>query len=224
MYMNMTRKCIVIWSFCILILVLLITVIAFKVNIITLGKRVILDDGDINISSYYAEYDATVISNKNTNTYLVKEWYKEGVGSKIEYFDYMDNIVTVINTPLGLYIGNNGNKSDMLNENVYERENVLSLATYLNIFNGDITCSCKKSVYKKNEEINLIYSVCNKDNCMQSNNLKHMGITNFDLNIKDNIPITYTVYTENKKEYACVVYSKFDVNILLEDEIFNISK
>lgn len=224
MYLNIKRKTFVIWSICLLFLCIGIILISSKIDEISFGKKIVLNENTLNLSSYYAEYDVTVISNKNTNTYSVKEWYKENLGSKIEYLDYMENIVSVVTNPTSLYISNNGNKASILTDNIYTLENVLSLATYINIFNKDITCGCTKDVYQKDSEINIIYSVCGKENCMQSVNLKHMAVTSFELNIKDNVPITYTVYTENKKEYVCIVYNKFETNIVIDDNIFSISK
>ena len=155
---------------------------------------------------------------------MVKEWYKEGIGAKLEYLDYMENIVSLISTPSLIYITNSGNKASLITDNTYSFGNMLSLATYIDIFNKEPICSCTKSVYDKNGEIACIYSFCNKDNCMQNERLKYMGITSIEMNIKDNKVVTATVYTENKKEYICIVYNKFETNILIEDNVFNINK
>jgi len=224
MYVNIKKKSIIIWSFCLLILVIIIAFLYIKIDNVKFGKKIILDSNVLNISSFYAEYDATVISNKNINTYFVKEWYKEGVGGKIEYLDYMGNIVSIISTPSYIYINNSNNKANISTNNIYIEDNVLSLSTYINVFNKNITCACSKNIYEKDGEINIIYDVCNKEDCMQSSSIKHMDVDLFELNIKANIPITYTVYTGNKKEYACIVYNKFEVNTLIDDNIFSISK
>ena len=219
MYLNITKRFVVVWSSILIVFTCMVVFVVFKTNEITYGKN-ILDDGVLNISSYYAEYEMTVVSNKNINTYFMKEWYKKGVGGRLEYLDYMGNTTRVISNKTSCYMSNSNNKAEMIVDN-RGSENFLILATYSNIFNKNITCSCVRNIYEKDNETNVIYSVCNKENCMQSDGLKRMGITGFELNIKDNIPISYMVYMENKKEYACIVYNKFNVNTQILDEMFN---
>lgn len=224
MYINLKGKHILIWSIILILIILSIVFLSLKTNEITYGKKLIIEDNMINITNYYAEYDTTVVSNKNINTYSVKEWYKEGVGSRIEYLDYIGNVITVITNLNDCYISNAGNKAYILTENIYGTNNVLSLATYINIFNKEITCDCIKNIYEKEGKINLVFDVCNKENCMQNVGIKRLGITSFELIVTDNIPTIYTVYTGNKKEYASIVYNKFDTNMSVEDGVFSVSK
>lgn len=224
MYINIRRRHIVIWT---IVIIFLAGMIFFLVNItnkITNGKKIIVDKRNLNISSYFAEYDLTVISNKNKNTYFIKEWYKENVGSRIDYLDYMKNTVSIINTHSSCYISNSGNKAYNLTENTYDPENVISLATFINILKMDIGCSCSRNLYDKNGKITISYEICNKENCMQSDELKHMGITTMELLLEENKPSIYTIYTGNKQEYACIVYNKFGTNIFIDDNIFNVHR
>lgn len=224
MYISLKYKFVIAWTFILLLGICIIVMLTFKINKLTYGKKLILDDNIINITTYYTEYDVTVVSNKNVNTYFVKEWYKENIGSRIEYLDYMKNVVSVITTSSECYISNAANKAYILTKNIYGINNILSLATYINIFNSNITCNCSKNIYRKNEEINIVFNVCNKDNCILSEHIRHLGVTSFELMVIYNMPTIYTIYTGNKKEYASIVYNKFDTNILIEDSIFDIGK
>lgn len=223
MYININKKSIIIWSMCLFILVIIIIYFSFMINKIKYGNKIVLENNKINLTNYYTEYDVTVVSNKNINTYFVKEWYKEGVGIKSEYLDYTGNTYTVINTPTAINISSTNNKAQILIYNTYEKDNVLSLTTYINIFNKDIICNCTKNIYEKTGEINIHYSICGNEKCMQTKGIKEMGITGFELNVKGNTPITYMVYTGNEQPYASILYSKFESNIVIDDGLFKIT-
>ena len=66
MYLNVKRKHLYIFCF-LLLLILLIILLALKTNKTIYGKKILIE-GEFNISTYFAEYEMTVISNKNTNT------------------------------------------------------------------------------------------------------------------------------------------------------------
>lgn len=223
MYLNIKRKYLYIWGIILLFMILFILFLIVKINETINGKK-ILTNGKINISSYYAEYEMTVISNKNTNTYTIKEWFNENIGNRFEYLDYMKNNIFVTTLKDSVYIVNDGNKANIITDKNNAKYNVLSLSTFFDIFNKDITCSCAKSIYDKEGEIHIIYNICDKENCNQDESIIHLGITELKLDIKDNVPITYTLYTGTKKEYACILYNRFETNILIEDNVFYINK
>ena len=227
MYINLGRKQIFVWTLVLVILICVSICLALVTNKIEHGKKLVFRDNTLNISSYYAEYEATVISNKNTNTYFVKEWYKEGSGSRVEYLDSMKNTVTIVTTKEDVYISSKNNKLNFKTKNVYGTENILSLATYIDIFNESYNshiCGCAKNVYEKNGKISCVFDICSKEGCLQSDGIKHMGVTRFELEICDGVPSIYTVYTKNKNKYICIIYNKFESNIKIDESVFSINK
>lgn len=224
MYINLGRKQFFVWTVVLVILICVSIFLMIVTNKIEHGKKLVIDKNTLNISSYYAEYEATVISNKNTNTYFVKEWHKEGSGSRVEYLDAMKNTVTIVTTKEEVYISSETNKLDFKTKNLYGKENILSLATYIDVFNKEYTCGCTKNVYEKDGKINCVFDICSKEGCMQSEGIKHMGVTRFELEICNNLPSIYTVYTQNKNKYVCIVYNKFESNINIDESVFSINK
>ena len=130
----------------------------------------------------------------------------------------------LVNIPDILTITNDGNKANIVTNAVNGTNNILLLSSFFDLFNKEITCNCTKNIYEKDKEINIIYTICNKENCNQDEGLKRLGVTELKLDIKDDIPITYTIYTKDKKEYACIFFNKFYTNIEIDNNIFNISK
>ena len=126
MYINLGRKQFFVWTVVLVILICVSIFLMIVTNKIEHGKTLVARDNTLNISSYYAEYEATVISNKNTNTYFVKEWHKEGSGSRVEYLDAMKNTVTIVTTNEEVYISSETNKLDFKTKNLYGKENILS--------------------------------------------------------------------------------------------------
>ena len=118
MYINLGRKQFFVWTVVLVILICVSIFLMITTNKIKHGKKLVIDKNTLNISSYYAEYEATVISNKNTNTYFVKEWYKEGSGSRVEYLDSMKNAVTIVTTKEDVYISSENNKLDFKTKNL----------------------------------------------------------------------------------------------------------
>lgn len=224
MYINISRKRFFVWMLVLVILICVSIFLVFLTNKLEYGKKLVFDENALNISSYYTEYEATVISNKNINTYFIKEWYKEGSGNKIEYSDAMKNTVTIITNKGDVHIFSEKNKLDFKTHNIYSKENVLSLSTYIDLFNKAYMCSCAKNVYENDNKINCVLDLCNKEECMQSDEIKHIGITKFELEIVNNVPNIFTVYTKNKNKYICIVYNKFESNVNIDETIFSINK
>lgn len=214
--MVINKKVLIIWSIIIILFILVILIGVIYLN--NLNGRKITDIEDI--LSYSLEYDMTVVSNKNINTYFVKEWYKESVGNKFEYLDYMKNTVSITLNKDDCLIKNSKNKAYILTNNIYESENVSSLSFFLNSYK--YKCNCKKYGVNKNEENRYVIEISNKDSCNLKDVLESIKIDKLELVLKDNIPITYTVYSGGR-EYISIVYRKQDLNCNIDESVFSIT-
>lgn len=223
----------------IIIIVIILAVISSKLEKKMFGEKIdnIIEyfyDGKVNIfdlTSYYIEYDATVVSNKNVNTYSFKEWYKDEDKYRFEFLDYEKNIVTIISNNNDIYIKNSNQKNYMvIKEYINDTHNLMSLKTFINIYNKVNTqkhsCDCNvKSYEKKGEVIITISGSCNYSSCEICNITNSLG-KNIELQLvidkRTGVPKTYTVYDVNKKEKICIVYNRVEINIQNDDELFKI--
>lgn len=214
MFINLSKK-----NYIILMLILIgiigcVIGVIFKDNLFDLNTVENIQD----VLSYYAEYDMTVISNKNINTYFVKEWYVKNIGSKFEYLDYMKNRITIIVKQNKCYIKNSGNKAYLITKNLYNNKNVASLSFFIDMYNTK--CECKKnSVIRKDKKIYTIkpYSNCN---CYINSLSQDLNINMFELITKSS-PITYIIYSK-EKEYMSILYRNVEINKKINVSEFNI--
>lgn len=206
-------KIIVIVLITIIIFAGIITTILLKTDKVINGTKIKFDVTNLDIPRYYAKYDMTIISNKNINTYSVSEWYEKGVQTKLEYYDYMKNTVTILLKDNTCYITNSGNAANLTVNNIANNKNVSSFSTFMYVFNLiDSSCNCKKSSYEKEDKISLMVDVCTLENCKIKEVFKEQKMSKLELVIKDNIPLNYIVYDENKNEYISIVYNIFEIN------------
>lgn len=213
--MVINKRVLVIWT--ILILLFCIGIILEVIHLTNLKGNV----ADIqSISSYYLEYDMTVISNKNINTYFVKEWYKENIGSKFEYLDYMKNTFSIVLNKDSCYIKNSGNKAYILTQNIYENENISSLSYFMKMWKD--SCNCKKEGTNKNDENRYVIKATNNDNCNLKEVLDNLKVDKLELVLKENKLLTYTIYSSGE-EYISIVYRKQELNCNIDDSAFSIT-
>ena len=103
-----------------IILSIIIYTLAAKTNILRgtiiqdIIGRVGTKDSIFNMNDYYAEYEVTIVSNKNTNTYSMKEWYKKEAGNKIEYLDSDGSKVNIITKKDKVSIKNENQKNTLI--------------------------------------------------------------------------------------------------------------
>lgn len=169
---------------------------------------------DLRFEKYYTVYDMTVISNKNVHTYNVKEWHKEGVITKLEYLDYMKNIVTITLQNGMCNISNNGNTAKLVINNMADNKNIASLSTFGYLYNTDCSsCGCSKTKHVKDDE--TIIRVFFKEGCSCgcSKMADEISVSSLELILVNNIPKNYTIYDKNKKEHISIVYNVFETNI-----------
>lgn len=156
----------------------------------------------------------TVISNKNVNTYNVKEWHKEEKLTKLEYLDYMRDIVTITLQGPTCSISNSGNTAKLMINNMHNNKNIASLSTfgYLYRLTCDL-CKCEKTQYVKGNEIIVTINLKENCSCSCSKMAEELGVSKLELILLDNMPKNYTVYDKNKKEYISIVYNVYEENI-----------
>lgn len=189
--------------------------------------RIGTKDNIFDMDDYYAEYEVTIVSNKNTNTYIMKEWYKKDVGIKQEYLDSERSKVNIINTKNSLVIKNENQKNILtLDPYLASYTNVLSISTFLDIYNKSVeksTCFSANS-YEKVNNINMIIdNICKMKencNCEYKNIVKNVSKIELKLDKNSGLPLTYIVYDNDKKECISIVYNKFDINQNIKDSTF----
>lgn len=193
---------------------ILVFSVVIMVNIINKTKNGVLNKNklDLTFLNYYTNYDMTVISNKNINTYNVKEWHKEGIVTKLEYLDYMKNKVTITLQKGTCNISNSGNIAKLVINNMHDNRNISSLSTFGYLYNIMQDCCCSKTQYDKNGEIKVTITI--KDGCLCGCNKisKELGIYELELILIEGKPKNYTIYDKNKKEYISIVYNVFEKN------------
>lgn len=218
MVLNVGKKGLIIWTILIVIAVVCIVTLTCYLNFSINGKK-ITKENIHEIKFYQTIYDMTVVSNKNINTYFVKEWYKENVGNKFEYLDYMKNTFAVILNKDSCYIKNSGNKAYFVTQNIYGNKNISSMSFFLRMYNTK--CNCKKEAYSKNNEDRYIIQVSKEDSCILKDILDKLKVDKLELVVKDGLPLTYTIYSSGI-EYISIVYRSVDVNTVIDDSIFNV--
>lgn len=166
---------------------------------------------DLNFVEYYTQYDMTVISNKNINTYNVKEWHKEDVMTKMEYLDYTKNVVTITLQNDECSISNSGNVAKLVINNMTNNKNIASLSTFGYLYNLNCdSCKCDKTQHIKDNEIIVAINFKNGCHCGCCKIVEDIGISKLELIFVDGMPKNYTIYDKNKKEYISIVYNTFD--------------
>jgi len=217
----------------VIILSIIIYTLAMKTNILRgtpigdiIGK-IGKDNNVLNMTSYYAEFEITVKSNKNVNTYVMKEWYKKDVGTKQEYLDSNNDKVTILTLNNKTIIQNENQKNVMvLDENITKYTNLLSINTFLNIYQKykEQECCFDANSYEKVNDINMILdNVCKMGescDCDENEVVKHVSKIELKIDKNTGKPLTYIVYDNDKKECISIVYNKFDINADIKESSF----
>ena len=240
------KRKIVVRVFCIICILLIIFISIFtikKVGNIKEGNIIsnimeklglISNDNVFNMKSYSLIYEMTICSNKNINTYEISECFKEGIGTKFELLDSEKRraIILVNNRQLTIY-----NESQ---KNVFKLEeysstfsNLMSVKTFTQMYKniqdnyGGKCCCFKVETFEKGNNIKLVVqnSIDEKVQCECSYRYLTENVSRAELyiNKKTGIPESYMVKDNNNKPYISIVYSKFDINANLKDDVFKIN-
>jgi len=166
---------------------------------------------DLAFNEYYVQADMTVISNKNINTYAVKEWHKEDY-TKLEYLDYMKNKVSITLNDNNCTIQNSGNTAKLVVNNMVDNKNITSLNTFGSMYNNhSYNCECERQKHIKDKE--TIITIILNENCKCSCNcnkiVQDMKIKTLKLILVDGVPKNYIILDKNKKEYISIIYNVF---------------
>lgn len=224
--------------FCLVSTIIVLSIVVYTLSMkLNISRGTIIKDiigkmngksNVLNMQTYYAEFEMTVISNKNTNTYIMKEWYKNDVGSKVEYTDSSGSKVNIITLKDRAIIQNENQKNKLLiTPYVIKYTNLLNLSTFIKIYNNNLKESCcfTANSYEKLENINMILdNTCKMgDNCTCEVHelVKNVSKMELKLDRKTGMPLTYIVYDNDKKESISIVYTRFDMNCKIEDNIFS---
>ena len=188
-----------------------------------------------NATSYYAEYEVTVFSNKNQNTYNLREWYykkDDEYRFKIETIGDGNNF-SYFGTNNTLNISANGQINSMnLSNFETKRLNVMSISTFIELYKFiddkisnqtyEYEKCCKieerdidgKKIYTVdiNKNIDQKCAICKTYSDILISGMK---ITKFELILDKNTltPIQYIIYTEDGKSFMDIIYHNFDVNV-----------
>ena len=234
MFLNISLKAILKnkWVLIVLASILIISsALMFAISErIILGKKMNKNTANLfEINSYYSEYELTVLSNKNVNTYIIKEWYKEG-RQKTQCVISTNNIMEIINNGNSVYISNSNEMSKLILNNLNLGNNITSFSTLIEMYNCilniDNKCNCEMSQYEKEDIIQAHISICNGKVC-ECNICKYFtkaGIIEIiiDINKDEKTRIAFNVYDKNKNVIYSIVYTKFESDIEFEDDMFQI--
>ncbi len=196
-----------------------------------------------NMTSYEAEYTMIVVSNKNMNSYNIKELYDKGK-TRYEYLDSNNLKVTVIINKDKIKIENGGQKNIMIEDfKTTMLSNNISISTFLELYkeikdknsiqDNNESKSESESVqievkeYLKNEYLKVVMTVkkCDKGNRDEErlyNIFKDISRIELEVDEKTKLPSTYVVYNKNKKEVVSIIYNKFNINTEIDSKLFNI--
>lgn len=215
MFLNVSLKSKGKWMIFVFItlVVMLVVSMFFMLKIIDKTENGDVLEGKLKLdfSSYYVQYDMTVISNKNINTYSVKEWHKEGDITKLEYLDYMKNVVTITLQGNTCNISNSGNTAKLVINNMIDNKNIATLSTFWYLYNLDCGSSCcTKTQYVKDKEIIVKIEFKDECDCGCNKIVEDLGVSALELILQNNKPKNYTVLDKNKKEYICIVYNTYE--------------
>lgn len=179
------------------------------------SKAGLLFDGKkpVNITSYYINSNITVNSNKNSDTYIIEEWYKENVGQLFKIKDAVGSTVKYLlkNKHLTVYNEKQKNILEILEYNNQEL-NILSFNTFVKIYNENILNKRNDIKVINNKNNTIIYVVYNKNIYISSLELR--------INRKVGKIIDCTIRDIHGKDKIIITYNKVEINKIISDDIF----
>lgn len=221
------------WAVMLCALVVAIALILYSV--INIRKGVSIQDDKISIfslESYKTKYKVTIKSNKNQNIYDINEYYmREDTGRENFRFEIInDNSLkfTSIYTDGKVKIVSDEQISSlMLNDYNLRKENLLSINTFISLYNDVVENNKDYITIKLEEEDNkVIYRlIANKEEICKDDNLKFLdkvSMIELVINKQTNLPIELVVYDNNENMYIDIVYEIFDTNSKIDEKLFAI--
>lgn len=208
-------------------LLIVISVIIWKsADRLMLGEKIISEKiSPFEAKSYYSEYDMTIVSNKNVNTYFVKEWFDSGK-HRFEFLDKMNNVVQIIVNEEKIYISNVNEKNKLTLNNLNYGNNITSFSTLISMYNCsnniESNCECNITQYEKDGKITA-YIELKQCECKVCSGIDNVAEIIVELDGTNKTPLVFTTYDKDKNVISSIVYTKFEMNMEIEDSLFVIS-
>lgn len=201
-----------------------------------------------NMSSYYSECEATVLSNKNRNVYNFNEWYqKNKSGNETFRFEFLNN-----GTPSTTYIFKDNilqvKNIDQISvysieQYLIQKTNLFSTVTFIDMYNKiengikdkttkDEVSKCFKIENKSDDSKIYLTILFSKENirksylemCKMLDGLLSQGMNvervELVLDKKTNTPNLLNVYDDKDKIWLAITYKTFKINAEIDEKIF----
>lgn len=187
-----------------------------------------------NMDSYYTEYTVKINSNKNSNVYYMKEWHMKkddnSESFKFETSNELGNTISYIIANNSLKITNSAEKYEyFLSEYIVNKKNLLSISTFIDIYNkvkgglSDLSNCCKvESVVQDNVCNYKIIFGENSNNNSEINDYDIQNVSNIELivNQENSLPEHMYVYDKNGNAFIDITYNFFGINSVFEEKLF----
>jgi hypothetical protein len=195
-----------------------------------------------NIKGYYTEYELMIFSNKNQNSYYIKEWYlkdNENESFKVEFENETKDKITYVLTDNALKISSNKQLSSFSLDNFNIcKKNLLSISTFLQMYKNILENNDNKITKIENANIDnkKHYMIYLNDSKSETGNLlvdeyndffrAGLNISKIELIVNDkNKPIEYYVFDDKENVITGIKYTKFDIIDNFDEKTFaNLNK
>lgn len=199
----------------IIFLLVIIVTVKPKTNDKTELKNINYFDGksEVKISSYYSNAKVSIYSNKNTNEYMIEEWYMKNVAHMFKLKDSVGSSVKYLLKDNNLLVQNE-NQKNVLKFLKYNNEelNILSFNTFVTLYNHNILSNENKMQITKKDKY-IVISIPYE---------KNIYIERIELikNIVDNNIIQYKIKNKNGDDRIVIKYDKLEINKEFSKDIF----
>lgn len=203
----------------------LIALICYKLNMASPNgfniSNIIKKDGIMKLKSYYANYSLTIKSNKNTNNYVIDEWYQKNDNNEQKYkFQFKNELGDTITYSIDkdiLSLKSENEKSEFsLSNYVPKNENLFSLATFIHIYSDIIGNEVETKSCIKQEEIDtktsykIIFDMLDEQKYI---NKVVVSAIELILDTTTGMPTELFVYDKDSNVYINVSYNKFEFEV-----------
>ncbi len=188
-----------------------------------------------DIASYIANYNVTVVSNKNMNTYTMTEIYQNKDGVEQFYFSFIDILGNETSYSIkdgNIKISNQNQLNTFITPQVnFSKMNLLSLMTYKELINNYSEDSCydiisyledELATSKTYEVIEIVIDNFERNDSHEIDNLipKELNIEKIEIRLSGNMVVDIRIF--NKGElYMEIIYTEIEINTSVsEDMIF----
>lgn len=162
----------------------------------------------LNISSYSAEIEVLVQSNKTNNKYIINQEYNNQKASKQEIVEpSIIKGVTIVHDGNNLQISNS---QIQLNTMYQEYEYIVDNALWLNTFTNEYAQASDKNIKEENNEIIMEVRV---------NKNKYMMYKKLYIDKQTYNPTKLVIQDENQKNTVYIKYTKIKINDTSKEEV-----